>query len=421
MGSNGVKIVLEQDFKSKFISRIHSLIETNKKTMYTSSFNSKRSYLNFINSYFGDYYDETIKSIITKIIIDLESVSPGTSDLFLDILVNYYNSNKSIAAYFEKNFEKELLRLNKDDLNKFIERIDNLDSQRIIKRVLEVIEYDDQIFIDDSVRDLTLIKKTNQLFFNINFDKDFLIPYDNKWERAHFKFIIIDGYIDSIGAIHHLLHKASEDKEPYVIFCKGMREEVKHTIMHNLQRRTIDVLPISLEINEENVNVLNDIAACLNSDIISALKGDVISVEVRRDLKIGEKIKINTKGFYLKCQNKEKIKKQLIYLKNKINSINQANPNFKYIEQRIKTLESKKIEILLPKNTNNEIRIDLDYFLKLIKNSNFGIVKVKNDSNKEHVRSFYSLSELNIVFKKFKSLVNTIDRLGCIVCKDVQN
>jgi hypothetical protein len=177
-------------------------------------------------------------------------------------------------------------------------------------------------------------------------------------------------------------------------------------------------MPISLMTNEENVNILNDIASCLDNDIISSLKGDVISVEVRRELSIGEKIRINNKGFYLKCQNKEKIKRQLLYLKRKINSINESDPNFKYIEKRIRTLESKKLEIFLSKNTNNDSKSDLDYFLKLLKNSKLGIVKIKDTNNKKDLRVFYTVSELATVFKKVKSLISTIDSLGCIVCKE---
>ena len=114
----------------------------------------------------------------------------------------------------------------------------------------------------------------------------------------------------------------------------------------------------------------------------------------------------------------EKIKRQLQYLKSKINSINPSDPNFKYIEQRIKTLESKKLEIFLNKNTNINSKTDLDYFLKLLKNSNSGIVKIKDVKNKKDSRLFYTISELNTVFKKVKSLINTIDSLGCIVCKE---
>ena len=175
MRSDGVEIVLERDFKNKFISRVHSIGDTNKNTMYSSSFNSRRSYLNFINTYFGDYYDETLKSLIEKIVLELESIAPGTSDLFLDILTTYFRDNVSVSEYLKNNFETSVLRLEKNDLKMLSQNIENDISKKIIENIITIMEYDDQIFIDNSVRDLTLIKKTNQLFFNVNFDKDFLI------------------------------------------------------------------------------------------------------------------------------------------------------------------------------------------------------------------------------------------------------
>jgi uncharacterized protein (DUF2164 family) len=96
---SGVEIVLEKEFKSKFVSRIHDMISADKITMYTSSFTSRKSYLNFINTYFGDYYDSTLKSLIEKIILDLEFIAPGTSDLFLDILIQFFVHKTSLNTY----------------------------------------------------------------------------------------------------------------------------------------------------------------------------------------------------------------------------------------------------------------------------------------------------------------------------------
>ena len=62
--------------------------------------------------------------------------------------------------------------------------------------------------------------------------------------------------------------------------------------MVNLKRGTINIFPVCLKVNEENVNILNDIAACLEGDIVSALNGDTISISVRRELKKGKYIKI---------------------------------------------------------------------------------------------------------------------------------
>ena len=48
-----------------------------------------------------------------------------------------------------------------------------------------------------------------------------------------YKFIIIDGYIETVGEIHHLLDQAYKTKVPHVIFCFGMSNEVDHVIKYN--------------------------------------------------------------------------------------------------------------------------------------------------------------------------------------------
>ena len=106
-----------------------------------------------------------------------------------------------------------------------------------------------------------------------------------------------------------------------------MSEEVKSTIIKNLIRKTIDVIPISLKINEENVNVLNDIAACHDNEIISAFKGDTISASVRRSLKKGRHIKITKNSIGIKFKNDNTRKKQLLFLNEKIKDLNDHDPN----------------------------------------------------------------------------------------------
>ena len=134
--------------------------------------------------------------------------------------------------------------------------------------------------IEISVRDDT--------FFNIAYDCDFL-GSNKEVIMKNYRFIIIDGFLESIGEIHHLLHYAAESKEPHVIFCFGMSEEVKSVIIENNTRGITKIFPISMTFDESSINILNDIALIHDSEIISALKGQTISQEMRKSLSIGKK------------------------------------------------------------------------------------------------------------------------------------
>ena len=207
-------------------------------------------------------------------------------------MLKYFKSNnssnfkKDAVDYFIKEnvfklFDKNLYRLSKDDLNSYYKSIKPGIGKKIVKKLIDNISVDDVIYIEKTNKSEVVIKKTDSLYFEFDFDVDFLMG--KNYNESEYNYLIIDGFIDSVGEIHHLLTEASENKQPYIIFCKGMHEEVKKTIMYNLKRGTINVMPISLLINEENVNILNDIASCHGSDIVSSLKGDTISLAVKRE------------------------------------------------------------------------------------------------------------------------------------------
>jgi hypothetical protein len=115
-----------------------------------------------------------------------------------------------------------------------------------------------------------------------------------------------------------------------------MNEEVKNIIIKNLMRKTINVLPISLKVNEENVNVLNDIAACHDNDIVSSFKGDTISAAVRRKLAKGKHIKVSPNNIVIKYKYENFRKRQLDYLNKKIKNFNDHDPNRNIMSKRIK-------------------------------------------------------------------------------------
>jgi len=188
-----------------------------------------------------------------------------------------------------------------------------------------------------------------------------------------------------------------------------MHEEVKATILQNLKRKTINVMPVSLKVNEENVNILNDIAACHDNDIISAHKGDIISIAVKRELKRGKKITIDSDGIVLQYKDKRLKDKQLEYLTQKVNDTIIGDPNIDYLNKRIKNLNSKKVEIFLDSRFTKREKTELDAYLRSINYIKSGVVLFKNNERILNYR------ELIIGIIKFISLIKTIESFGCVI------
>lgn len=422
------KLENEDNVKNKTLSHFFSCIDKikDKNIIYGKEYTS-RDYLGFINASFGDYFDTTIKSLLVGDIWSLETYSVGLGDDLLNLIIDYFYtyphmikeySEKHLKDYFynfileERSIDNSGRLFNKSDIKKYISMMKNIESKEICEIMLKNLNPEEIVYIEKTNREKSVIRRSDNLFFDINFDTDFMLKKE-KIKISDFNIVLIDGFIDSVGEIHHLLYQASENKQDYVLICKGMRDEVKHTILLNLQRGTINLHPISLNIDEENVNILSDIASILNVDIVSSTKGDVISVELRKDLPVRNGIEISKKGIVLKPQKGNSIELQKKYLSERLKKINPDDPNYLFLKKRLKNLISKKMTIELRSNYSQEGIFEIDGFLKFLKNGKTGIFLAMNQNNNNRI--IYSKSEIVILYNKFKSIIKTISNIGCII------
>lgn len=405
-----LKIFEDEDVvKNKFIKNINIFKNSfDNSSVLAGTKLVTSNHLNFFNFESKD----KIKSIIDYEILQIYSDYPRSAELLIEWITEYFCKNQITFEYSRvKSFINEKMEKYEDEIKRF-DMFDNLLAENcdkkinsIFKKVLENADADDVIFVEKSARSETIIKKTNLVNFLIEFDQDFLLG-KNSLSREDYKYIIIDGYIDKVSEIYHLLEEANQTKEPYIIFCKGMSEEVKSVVIKNLMRKTIDVLPISLKTNEENVNVLNDIASCHDNEVVSSFKGDTISSAVRRKLSRGKYIKISNNNIILKYKNNKTRKRQLSYLNKKIKNLNDHDPNKEFVNKRIKNLNSKKISIFLGKDINKKQEQQLGSLIKNLKNVKRGIVKSKDSSE------YICYTDLVICVNKFLSILKSIHQIG---------
>lgn len=412
----------ELKLKNSFLKNISSdLIDSN--TLYLSN-NEKNvtireGYLNFINnSVHANCESRALNRMIMSELIKLENFSMKSATCIFNWIKKYYSEDQSriyskfnIDSFIEKElmkYDDKFLKTSLEDIKKYIQTIPSSNVREIASLIIENANLNDVIYAEESNLTCTQIRKTSKLNFKLEFDNDYLLG-KSTWEAKDYNFLIIDGFIDKISEIYHLLHKASENKEPYVIFCKGMSDEVKNTIVYNLKRGTINVMPINLTINEDNINVLNDVAACHDSDIVSAMKGDTISAFASKDLNKGKFISVHNDSFSFKCISNKRKEKQKRYLQKKLDNSELLDPNKKFIKNRIKNLNSNKIVIYMKNNMKLEEKKFLDSFLKSLVMFKNGIVRHKKTGE------IYSYDEMSIIVNKFKSLIKNINSVGCSV------
>jgi hypothetical protein len=168
------------------------------------------------------------------------------------------------------------------------------------------------------------------------------------------KAVLIDGIIESVSEIHHILESANNTKIPVIIFARGFSEEVLGTLYTNYGRGTLDVLPVLVGHDLESINKLVDIAHTCNSDVISSLKGELIS-SINFD-------EIQHVGYVVIEPNKVKIHntsatpavtKQINNIRNLIQQESNSD-KINFYEKRISSLSNRNMMICLgPEHQDN--------------------------------------------------------------------
>ena len=367
---------------------------TSKPVVYKSGFTVKGKAYNYLNTKSSNFAENCLKPLVTSIFDDLEKIYPSAGEIFLNYVMSTISSIetpeqlKEIEDYCDEvihELKKKSRNIHKNDFFNFLDSEISSKHHDFINDLVENITIDTKIYLEESLVQQTIIKKMNSFTFELDFDCDFLLKKEN-WEARDYNFVIIDGFIDSVGEIYHLLTQASENMEPYVIFCKGMKPDVKNVIMQNLMRGTINVFPVSLEINEMNLNIMADLAMCHKSDVVSSLQGETISIATRRKLSRGKKIKIGHGYINLDPVASDKtVRAHRKYLNNrKLEAKLDANSSL--IDRRLKMLNNDKLILKLSKKHRQDIDF-LNDFKKItyfLKSGSTGIVNVEDmpDFNK---------------------------------------
>ena len=187
-----------------------------------------------------------------------EKIYPYLGDMFINMFFKEKNIRKNYKQFkFNKELKKEFLKTIEDDTIKEICNIyfDNFS----LENTVNIEKY-----FENNIK----IVKKSDINFKIDFDEEF---FTNVKTITNYKVILLDGYIQSVGEIHHVLNDSNVNNKNYIIFCYGMSGEVRQTILKNNKMKRTHVYPISFSLKEENINILHDISVLHNgANVISA-------------------------------------------------------------------------------------------------------------------------------------------------------
>jgi len=292
----------------------------------------------------GQYIDfeiqkyQKFRSLVTEsekiyydLIIDQWNKANQIAPLCGDLFVQMFLAKAVSTAIEKKEFDREAYQ-------KFVTSQVDEKYSKIIEVCYRYLGQNGSI---EFVSNKNCKKNSIEIHDKFSFD-DIQCPVDVGHVKSKFaKCIVIDGYIESVSEIHHILQQASEVKEHIIIFARGYSDDVANTIAVNLRRNTLRVIPLSISLNENHINDMFDIALVTGTEVISSEKGQLASSIKFQNLKYVIDFSYSQNERLCAMSNsstKLQVQNQIQKLNQKLDQAN--DQNYKEILQRIRHLTS---------------------------------------------------------------------------------
>jgi len=329
-------VLNKEEVLSQLISDIRKQLVVDECLVeISSSVRVKRNLQKFLEKKYKQPDMQILYESILSYSLEAEKACPDAGPEFLRmfcLLLPVYNNLKKIVTLSDV---KELFK-----------------KKNFSTRTTAILE---QILLNASrTTNISINKSANQkTYIDINpgfsFSLKSLIKLESKIIQKP-KVICIDGFIESVAEIHHVLSYLSENPSPALIFSRGMNDDVLHTIKVNNDRGTLDIHPFVVPFDLYAANTIVDIAVIAGTDVTSSLKGNLISSIDMKSIGMFESCTII--GGDLKVKNADvnnRIRNHIRNLKEAIISKPEVED---VLSKRLKSLSADCITIALPDDMN---------------------------------------------------------------------
>jgi len=373
--------------------------------------------------------DKSIQKLLLNLIYSSEVLSQNAglcSFVFTSALYREITGNASLQVNetdFNQLYQESFIKFSKilsdknqiatkNDIKNTIEYIckDNPDVAEAVFQAILLAGLEGKILIENGKSNNFIIEKKTGYSFKLKPFKYFLNNSANPfWERRDCKILLVDGLVEKISELDQILQKAFELKQPMVIFARGFSEEVVATLKTNQERGLLDVLPVRIESDLQNINTINDLSIVCGKDAVSSLKGELLVYQNWDSLKSVEKIRItNSETLIENNSTRHAVSSHIKYLLEKRYEQSAIQDIEDLIDLRLKNLVSDSVIITLPDVSsfeNDSVRIVIDNCLRSVKT-------IMN----------YGMTDLSGVFEEIDdTLFNELDKAIYVSIKKIGN
>lgn len=391
-------------------------------------------------------YNDLVKMLLVDQCVKSESIAPGSAEISLrtsvSLLKDCLKTPRETICQRIKEFEttidsfsslvhRESKPPTRSDIDKIITKnIDSLKNRNILSEAFKLAGSQGQIRLMSKGSVSSYVESVSGCVFRAS--PQIQMPGEN-WSHECVGVITIDGIIESVAEIHHILEHANSKNLPLVIFARGFGNDVLHTLHTNMQRQTLNVVPVKIDESLDAINMIKDISTVCGIDCISTLKGELVSVFDIKKICTVDSIKMHQDNITIVNEKSRESVRALVtdLIDRKKNSDIQDVETL--YESRIRSLTSHYVNVNVVSRTKAETSKDLvqiDIALRSIRSAiQHGIIDLSclkipdsissliPDSTKEWRESCQSTSFL-VSLRTSVSAVKSIMAVSALVVSD---
>lgn len=91
------------------------------------------------------------------------------------------------------------------------------------------------------------------------------------------RVLVVDGFVETVAEVHRVLDACARAGDRLIVCARGCSDDVAHTVAVNRARGSLVCYVLTFPYDEDDANTLVDIASLLGGDVVSSLKGQLMS------------------------------------------------------------------------------------------------------------------------------------------------
>lgn len=199
------------------------------------------------------------------------------------------------------------------------------------------------------------------------------------------RFAVIDGFVESCDEIVGLLSHSTSCQEPLFIVARGFSRAVDRHAIESLSNQVSDIVLCAIGSDVSHVNTLKDVAVCVGCDVVSSLKGELISCIDYGSLPIVDDVIVDGNTVIVNNDvTRAPVDAHLRTLRRMLVTPNISSAVRAYVLSRIASLSTRKVEITLASGAfiSTDSFDSVDRALKFVRTAlSSGVVDVENASD----------------------------------------